>query len=377
MSNRREFLKKTGLIAAGASLLGGIQPVRANTFSPLTTTEELVGPNDLQKAWMAMKFGMFIHFGINTYYDLEWSDGTLDPSKYNPTELDTDQWCRVAADAGMKYIVMITKHHDGFCLWPSKFTDYSVQATSVKTDVIAELANSAAKHGLKLGLYYSLWDRHEKTHDTDEYKYVDFMKNQLAELLSRYGDVVELWFDGFWKKQSSGWLKPITNETGDKVEAGPETDERNRKFIESWRMEGAYRWQMDHVYQYIKLLQNNCLVMNNSTTAYTGVPLHPVDILSGERATKVKEYQHVWEWLGKKEYLPLQIETTMSTKGNKQFPRGNWFWHDWDHSVASKEDVNGWLNIAGQMQANLLLNCGVMGNGKLRPEDISVLSNLK
>jgi alpha-L-fucosidase len=264
----------------------------------------------------------------------------------------------------MKYIVFVTKHHDGFCNWPTKHTDYCVRKTPLKKDVLGAVANSAQKFGLKLGLYYSLWDRHEKTHDTDEHAYVGFMKNQLHELLTNYGPVVELWFDGFWKKQQTGWKK----EDGSK----PTADD----FILSWRMEGAYRWQMDHLYQYVKALQPDTLVMNNATTAFPGVPLHPVDILSGEKATSVKSFQKEWKWLGKDLYLPMQVETTMSQMGKTQFKSGSWFWHPWDQSVATKEQIMQWRHNAVEMGANLLLNCGPMANGRLRLEDETVLRSL-
>lgn len=334
-------------------------------------------PTPAQKEWMSLKFGMFVHFGINTYYDKEWSDGTLDIKAFNPTDLDTDQWCRVAKAAGMKYIVIVTKHHDGFCIWPSKQTDYTVKNTPFKDDLLKKIVTSAHKQGLKVGLYYSLWDRHHKIHDTNEPAYVEFMKNQIHELMTNYGDICEFWFDGFWKKQQSGWAKPISDDTGEKVVVATASHERDLKFIEAWRNEGAYRWQMDYIYHYIKSLQPNCIVMNNSTTAYPGVPLHPVDARSGE---KLKEYnqddQKIWKWLGKDVYLPMQIETTMSIKGNKEFPSGNWFWHEGDVSVLSKESILNYLDIAVKMNANILLNCGPMKNGKLRPEDIAVLESL-
>lgn len=323
---------------------------------------------------MALKFGMFIHFGINTYYDTEWSDGTLNPIRFNPVELDTDQWCRVAKAAGMNYIVLITKHHDGFCLWPTSQTDYSVAATPFKQDVLRQAVDSARKYGLKVGFYYSLWDRHEKSHDTDEWAYVDFMKRQLRELLTGYGPIVELWFDGFWKKQQSGWTQKA--EINGEVILTDKRANRNEAFIQAWRNEGAYRWQMDHLYQYIKSIQPDCLVMNNSTTAYPGVPLHPVDIRSGEKQTTAVADQTVWSWRGRDTFLPLQIETTLSTKGTSQFPSGNWFWHEWDHSVASVAQVKEWLRVASQMQANLLVNVGPMTSGKLRPEDEQVLLSL-
>jgi alpha-L-fucosidase len=117
--------------------------------------------------------------------------------------------------------------------------------------------------------------------------------------------------------------------------------------------------------------------MNNSTTAYPGVPLHPVDIRSGEKYTKAKKDQKIWNWLGKDVYLPMQIETTMSSQGDKQFKSGSWFWHEWDKSVKSHEQINTYLKVAEQMNANLLLNCGPKANGKLRPEDEMMLSSLR
>lgn len=331
-----------------------------------------IEPTPAQKHWMSLKYGLFIHFGINTYYDAEWSDGTLNPDKFNPTEIDTDQWCRVAKAAGLKYIIFVTKHHDGFCNWATKATKYSVKATPFKKDLLKMVVDSARKYGLEVGLYYSLWDRHEPLHDKDEVKYIDFMKSQLAELLTNYGPIIEIWFDGFWKKQQSGWKNPQAIE-GEKVDG----QLKNEAFIDAWRREGAYRWQMDHLYQFIKDLQPNCLVANNSTTAYPGLPLHPVDIRPGEKATKLKQDTKVWNWLGKDRYLPLQIETTLSNKGNKQFPSGNWFWHESDHSIVSKAEVQNYMRIAEQFGANLVLNVGPMANGKLRPEDEQLLLSLK
>ncbi|MFW5761526.1 MAG: alpha-L-fucosidase [Cyclobacteriaceae bacterium] len=366
MIDRRKFIKNTALAGLAAGSLSNVGKADNSLITKISNED--VQPTAAQQAWMDMKFGMFVHFGINTYYDKEWSDGDLDPVKFNPTQLDTDQWCRTAKDAGMKYIVLVTKHHDGFCLWPSKYTDYSVKSTPYKGNVVAEVVNSAEKYGLKVGFYYSLWDRHEKSHDENPGVYVtDFMKGQLEELLNNYGNVVELWFDGFWKKQQHGWTKK-----GDLPQ-----EVRQQKFIDAWRMEGAYRWQMDHLYQYIKSLQPDCLVMNNSTTSYPGVPLHPVDIRSGEKYTEVAEDQKIWNWLGKDIYLPLQIETTMSAKGKERFKSGSWFWHDWDDSVRSKEEILNYLRVAEKMGANLLLNVGPNDKGKLREIDVEILRNLQ
>ena len=334
-------------------------PDRSQADAPL--------PTEAQKKWMDLGFGMFIHFSINTFNDMEWSDGTLDPKTYNPTRIDTDQWCASAKAAGMKYIVLVTKHHDGFCNWPTAYTDYSVKSTPFGKDTVRMVVDSARKHGLQVGFYYSLWDRHEKSHDTNEVAYVDFMKNQLKELLTNYGPIVELWFDGMWKKQSSGWK--LKGETDQKV-AGT-------RMMDAWRNQGAYRWQMDSLYQFIKTLQPDCMVMNNATTEYPGLPLFPCDIRSGERATDTAQDPKIWKWLGQDTYLPLQIETTMSRSSkDKMFASGSWFWHKDDKTVVTVEQIEEWLLKAKELQANLLLNVGPSNEGLLRKEDVDTLKAL-
>lgn len=163
-------------------------------------------PNKYQQEQMDRKFGMFIHFGVNTFGNVEWSDGMIQALSYKPAEIDADQWVRTAYEAGMNYVIMITKHHDGFCLWDTKYTEYCVRNSGNKTDVIKEVAKACKKYGIKLGLYYSLWDRSEKTYKTDFDAYIKYMHNQLTELLDgRYGEIVEIWFDGSWDKPRSMW----------------------------------------------------------------------------------------------------------------------------------------------------------------------------
>jgi alpha-L-fucosidase len=162
-------------------------------------------PNGAQQLQMDRKYGMFIHFGINTFNGMEWSDGTLDPKSYAPSSINTDHWIKTAYEAGMNYVILTTKHHEGFCLWPSEYTHYGVVSSRNKTDVVKKVAESCEKYGIKLGLYYSLWDRNASSYEEDE-KYVEYMKNQLTELLDRrYGEIVELWLDGGWEKKSSQW----------------------------------------------------------------------------------------------------------------------------------------------------------------------------
>lgn len=162
-------------------------------------------PNKYQLEQMNRKFGMFLHFGINTFNNTEWSDGTLDINTYKPTAIDAENWVRTAYEAGMNYVIIITKHHDGFCLWDTNTTSYCINNSSNKTDIVEATAKACKKYGIKLGLYYSLWDRHEKCYKNDE-EYAEYMNTHLKELLDgRYGEIVELWLDGGWDKPCKAW----------------------------------------------------------------------------------------------------------------------------------------------------------------------------
>lgn len=166
-------------------------------------------PNETQALLSQRGYGMFIHFGMNTFIDKEWSEGKEPAATYAPSELDCDQWVSAARDAGFRYVLLVTKHHDGFCLWPSRYTDYDVAASSDTTDVVGAVAEACRRHGLKFGIYYSLWDRHEPSYtDADFSRYVDYMCGQLTELLTGYGEICELWLDGAWDKPGKMWDLP-------------------------------------------------------------------------------------------------------------------------------------------------------------------------
>lgn len=159
---------------------------------------ELAKPSPQQLAWQDMELGMFCHFGMNTFCDQEWGDGADSPEIFNPEQLDARQWARTAKRAGFKYLVLTAKHHDGFCLWPTKTTDYSVKSSpwrGGKGDVVREVADACREEGLQFGLYLSPWDRHEPCYP-DKEAYDDFYAEQLTELLTGYGPLVEVWFDG-------------------------------------------------------------------------------------------------------------------------------------------------------------------------------------
>jgi alpha-L-fucosidase len=157
-----------------------------------------IKPSPQQVAWQDLEFGVIIHFGTNTFLDREWGDGTADPKVFNPTAFDPEQWMRAIQAAGARYVVLVAKHHDGFCLWPSAQTDYSVKSSPWENgtgDVVRRVSDAARKYGLKFGVYLSPWDRHEPRY-ANSAEYDKYYAAQLDELATSYGDLVEFWLDG-------------------------------------------------------------------------------------------------------------------------------------------------------------------------------------
>ena len=182
------------------------------TFPEGTTLEEKVDmvsrlvPSEAQLQWQQLELSAFIHFGMNTFTGSEWGSGTDSPEMFNPTALDCEQWVRTLKEGGFKLVILTAKHHDGFCLWPTATTDYSVKQSpwrGGKGDVVRELRDACAKHGMKFGVYLSPWDRNAECYG-DSPAYNRLYIAQLTELLTEYGHIDEVWFDGACGEGANG-----------------------------------------------------------------------------------------------------------------------------------------------------------------------------
>ena len=251
-----------------------------------------VFPTQHQLDLMEMGYYSFIHFGINTMNGKEWGNGNEDISIFNPQKLDTDQWCKVLKDTGSKGIIITAKHHDGFCLFDTRHTDHNVMNTPYKKDIVKMLSESCKKYSMKLGIYLSPWDRHEKTYGTE--KYNDYFVAQLTELCENYGDIFVFWFDGACgegkngKKQIYDWdryysvirkLQPgaiiancgpdvrwIGNEGGRVRESEwsviPLTDKDNEKIMENSQKKANEGKKMVHIKETTEDLGSRAVLKN-------------------------------------------------------------------------------------------------------------------
>ncbi|MFD0894280.1 alpha-L-fucosidase [Luteolibacter ambystomatis] len=313
-------------------------------------------PDAVQQMQMDRKYGMFCHFGVNTFADQEWTDGTLPATTFNPTAVDADQWVLAAKAAGMRYLLLTTKHHDGFCLWPSAYTTYDVASSSrPDLDVVKLVSDACQRHGLRFAVYYSLWDRNWNNgamratsldlSPANSAAYVTYMKNQLTELLTNYGPVAELWLDG-------GWVTPSED------------------------------WNIPAVYDLVKSLQPECQVSVNWTVGPEGSNVTPANQQPGDplryfpsdfrtadpfmpKFADPKTFTHS----GNTYYLPFEATITIANGSH-------WFYHTGDETAKPLSSLENSFNTATAQGNLLVINCSPNRNGVLLPSNVTALAQL-
>jgi len=313
-------------------------------------------PTKAQLDWQEMEFYAFIHFNMNTFTNQEWGFGNEKPDTFYPTELDCRQWARVAKDAGMKGIIITAKHHDGFCLWPSEYTEHSVKNSSWKNgrgDVIRELADACKEYGLKLGIYYSPWDRNHAGYGTP--KYLTYMRNQLRELLTNYGEIFEVWFDG--ANGGTGYY-------------GGANEER--------RVDKKTYYDMQNTYPIIRELQPDAVIFSDA-----GPDVRWVGNEDGWA------FETMWSnllrdsvYAGMPEYSSMYASG--QDNGSHWVPgetnvsiRPGWYYHEYeDHKVKSLADLIAmYFNSIGR-NTTWLLNFPVDKRGLIHERDVEKLEKL-
>jgi alpha-L-fucosidase len=303
-------------------------------------------PSANQLRWQQMEYYAFVHFSLNTYTDQSWGYGNEDVKLFNPEKLDCRQWARICKEAGMKGIIITAKHHCGFCLWPSKYTEYSVKNAPWKNgkgDVVREMANACKEYGLKLGIYLSPWDRNHPDYGKPEY--ISYFRNQLTELLTNYGPIFEIWFDG--ANGGSGYYGGA-NETR-KIDA-----------------KTYYDWS--NTYKLIRKLQPNIVIWNDGGDRGD---LRWV----GTEAGYVGETN--WSLLNAKGDVPFNMlhygiengDSWVAAEVNTSI-RPEWFYHPSEDAKVKTvpQLMETYYNSIGR-NASLLLNFPIMPNGLIHPND--------
>ena len=303
-------------------------------------------PNENQLRWQQMEMYAFIHYSLNTYTDQEWGFGNEDPQLFNPSDLDCRQWARVCKQAGMRGIIFTAKHHCGFCMWPSAYTDYSVKNSPWKQgrgDVVRELADACREEGLKFAVYLSPWDRNHPEYGRSAY--VEYFRNQLRELLTNYGDIFEVWFDG--ANGGDGWYGGA-NET--------------RKIDRTT----YYEWP--ETYRMIRELQPKCLIWNDGSDRgdlrWVGTEAGNV----GETNWSLLNHNGEVTWpmlhYGLEDgdsWVPGETNTSI---------RPGWFYHatEDEHVKSLSKLMDTYYKSVGR-NSTLLLNFPIAPNGRIHPTD--------
>ena len=311
-----------------------------------TAATDLPTPSANQLRWHDMEMYAFLHYSLNTYTDQEWGYGNESPQLFNPSQLDCRQWARVCRQAGMSGIILTAKHHGGFCLWPSAYTDYSVRSApwrGGRGDVVGELAEACRQEGLAFGVYVSPWDRHHPAYGRPEY--ITYFRNQLRELLTRYGDIFEVWFDG--ANGGNGWYGGA--------------DERRTIDATTY-----YAWP--ETYAMVRSLQPRCLIWNDGGDRGD---LRWVGAEDGSAGTTnwcllnatgpVPRQQLRCGLAGGNAWVPAEADTSI---------RPGWFYHAREDTLvkplARLMDI--YYKSVGR-NAALLLNIPIAPNGRIHPAD--------
>ena len=315
------------------------------TGSP-RATRRLPVPSENQLRWQEMEMYAFIHYSLNTYTDQEWGFGNEDPRLFNPSDLDCRQWARVCKQAGMKGIIFTAKHHCGFCMWPSEYTEYSVKNSPWKNgrgDVVRELADACREEGLQFAVYLSPWDRNHPEYGRKEY--VTYFRNQLRELLTNYGDIFEVWFDG--ANGGDGWYGGA-NET--------------RKIDRTT----YYEWP--ETYKMVRQLQPKCLIWNDGSDRGDLRWVGTEDGNVGETNWSLLNHDGEVTWpmlhYGLEDgdsWVPAETNTSI---------RPGWFYHDTEneHVKSLSKLMDTYYKSVGRNSC-LLLNFPIAPNGRIHPTD--------
>ncbi|MFC1529889.1 alpha-L-fucosidase [Gemmatimonadota bacterium] len=338
------------------ALIGLMLAVPGCGARPAELAPNAVAPSPEQLAYHQMEYIGFIHFTVNTFTDREWGYGNESPGIFDPSQLDPDQWARVAAEAGMKELILTAKHHDGFCLWPSEYTDHSVRNSPWKNgegDLVGEFVAACRRHALKVGLYLSPWDRNHADYGTPAY--LDYYRNQLRELLTRYGEITEIWVDG--ANGGTGWY-------------GGADEER--------RIDRSTYYEWDETFALVKSLMPGVLIFSDAgpdirwignergyagETCWSMIKADRVTIGASDQA-----YLNTGDPEGTHWTIPL-CDTSI---------RPGWFYHaDQDERVKQlPELLEVWYRSIGR-NGVLLLNLPPDQRGLIHDNDIAALNDLR
>ena len=302
-------------------------------------------PTQDQLAWQDMEMYAFIHYSMNTYTDQEWGFGNEDPALFNPSDLDCRQWARVCKQAGMKGIIFTAKHHCGFCMWPSAYTEYSVKNAPWKDgkgDVVRELADACREEGLKFAVYLSPWDRNYAEYGRPEY--ITYFRNQLRELLTNYGDIFEVWFDG--ANGGDGWY------------GGANETRRIDKYYYDW----------PETYRLIRELQPHCVIWgdnaNRADLRWVGTEAGNVGETNWSTMPSEGQAGYAMLHYGVEDgdvWCPGETNTSI---------RPGWFYHETEnaHVKSLSKLMDTYYKSVGR-NSTLLLNFPVAPNGRIHPTD--------